>query len=67
MKYSFKLRRIQAGLKQVDVAHELGVRQTTVSMWETDKSLPRTDLLPRIAKLYGCTVGELLISDEKPA
>jgi len=56
----FKEARIRAAIKQGNVAKELGVRQSTVSMWETGNNMPRAELLPKIAKLYNCTVDELL-------
>jgi len=55
-----KKTRIASGLTQTDVAKELGLNQSTVSMWETGTSMPNPRLLPEIAKLYHCTVDELL-------
>ena len=52
--------REQAGLKQVEVARKLGLSNSTISMWETGDALPRAELLPKIAKLYNCSVDELL-------
>ena len=45
---------------QKEVAKVLGVRESTVSKWERGEAKPRADKLPRIAKLYGCTIDELL-------
>ena len=56
----FKEKRISASLTQNEAALQLGVGRTTISMWETGESLPRADLLPKIASLYACTVDELL-------
>jgi transcriptional regulator with XRE-family HTH domain len=47
-------------LTQIQVAKELGISNTTVSMWETGNALPSAKLLPKIAALYNCTVDELL-------
>jgi transcriptional regulator with XRE-family HTH domain len=58
--FPFKIYREASGLKQVDVARRLGIKQSTVSMWETGTSRPRVTMLPLIAKLYGCTVDALL-------
>ena len=60
MKRQFKELRDLAKLQQVDVAKILNVEQSTVSMWENGNSLPRADMLPKIAALYNCTVDELL-------
>ena len=51
--------RERQGLTQQEVAAALHVEQSSVSMWETGKTTPRADMLPRIAKLLGCTVGDL--------
>lgn len=60
-----KLRLRGAIPTQREVAKALGIKSAAVSKWETGVSKPRTSMLPRIAKLYGCTVEELLeeISD----
>ena len=57
---NIKEAREKAGFTQQDLADELGVSQSTVAMWETQKSLPRTDKLPALAKILGCTIDELL-------
>lgn len=56
--------RRRAGMLQRQVAEELGVSMGTVAMWDTGRNRPRADMLPRIAKLYNCTVDELLREDE---
>lgn len=61
---NIKEAREKAGLTQQDLANELGVGQSTVAMWETQKSLPRTDKLPALAKILGCTIDELLKKEE---
>lgn len=60
MKTIFKEKREMAKLKQREVAEKLNISQSTISMWETGESLPRAELLPKIATLYDCTVDELL-------
>lgn len=45
---------------QKEVAKALGVGQSAVSKWEKGLAKPRADKLPAIAKLYGCTIEELL-------
>lgn len=54
-----ELRELQ-GLKQIDVCPILNVTQGLVSQWETGKSSPRIELLPKLADLYNCTIDELL-------
>ena len=57
---AFKNAREKIGMTQQAAADELGVDRTTITKWETGKSLPRAELLPKIAKLYGCSVADLL-------
>lgn len=54
-------RRLRGAIpSQVDAAKALGVRPSAVSKWERGLSKPRIEKLPAIAKLYGCTVEDLL-------
>lgn len=57
---SFKIMRERAGLTQIQVSEKLGVPQSTIASWETDRALPRADKLIDIAKLLNCTIEELL-------
>ena len=57
---SFKEQRKRAGLTQMEVAKQLGVTDSAVNQWETGKTLPNVKRLGELAKLYGCTVDELL-------
>ncbi len=52
---------------QREVAKALGIKGSAVSKWENGLSKPRASLLPAIAKLYGCTVDELLSDDDDNA
>ena len=51
--------RERAEITQKEMADCLGVKQSAVSMWETGAALPRADMLPKIAKLLGCTISDL--------
>lgn len=57
--------RRRAGLLQRQVAQALNVSLGTVAMWDTGRNKPRADMLPKIAKLYGCTVDDLLEDDNE--
>lgn len=48
-----------AKLTQKATAEKMNVRQSTVSMWESGEAFPRSDKLPLLAKLLGCTVDDL--------
>ena len=54
-------------LSQKALSEILGVGQSAVAMWETGQSLPRTELLPRLAEVLGCTVDELLVKEKAPS
>lgn len=47
-------------LKQDELAEVLGVSPQAVSKWENDISCPDIMLLPKLAKILGATVDELL-------
>lgn len=47
-------------MTQEELSSLLNVSRTTVTMWETGKALPRAELLPNLAQILGCTVDELL-------
>ncbi|WP_346705302.1 helix-turn-helix transcriptional regulator [uncultured Agathobaculum sp.] len=65
---SIKCKRESAGWTQARLARELGISRATVAMWETGKSRPRYDMLPKIARLLGCTIDELYADEpEKEA
>ena len=55
-----KKAREKAGLTQQELADKLGVGQSAVAMWESQKALPRTDKLPVLAKVLKCSVSALL-------
>lgn len=61
---SFRRCRRMADITQKDASIALGVSQSTVALWDMGKTKPRAALLPKVAKLYGCTVDELLAPDE---
>lgn len=63
--------RKRAGLSQGDVAERLNVSRQAVSRWETGLTVPATDNLSCLSKLYGVTLDELLsysaaLPPEKP-
>lgn len=51
--------RDRAGITQAALAEELGTTQACIASWETSASVPRTDKLPKIAKILGCSINEL--------
>lgn len=56
---ALKAFRERKGLSQSDVANVLGVSRSTVAMWETSGSCPRSKNLTQLADMFGCTIDEL--------
>ena len=59
MKEALTYRRQAVNLTQAQVAAILQVDRTTVTKWETGESAPKVPMLPRLAALYKCTIGDL--------
>lgn len=57
---SLKEMRKKAGLTAREVANAVGVSFQNVYNWEAGSYLPRAGQLSELARLYGCTVDELL-------
>lgn len=62
---AIKTLREKAGFTQQQLGEMLGVRQSTVAMWETGGSSPRTDKLPELARILGCMIDELYGGGER--
>ncbi|MDR2492335.1 MAG: helix-turn-helix transcriptional regulator [Coriobacteriales bacterium] len=54
-----ELRR-QKGYSQEELAEQLGISRQAVSKWERAESSPDTDNLIALARLYGCSLDDLL-------
>ena len=57
---ALKKLRLRSGMTQKELAEKLHVTQVTVSQWERGGSYPKARKLPEIARLFECTVDELL-------
>lgn len=57
---TLKERRMNAGLRQEDVAKLLEVDQAAVSYWESGKTKPVRKYREKLAKLYRCQAEDLL-------
>lgn len=60
MKNRFRELRERRDLSQEEVAKVLGVNRTAVVKWETGANKPRLDKVVELAKLFRCTVDDLL-------
>ena len=52
--------RLDANLSQAELGKKVGVKQSTVAMWETGVNTPSIAVLLKLAALFNCTVDELL-------
>ena len=59
-----------AGLTQVEFAKLVGETQQNITFWEHSEKPPRSDVLPKMAKVLGCSVEQLLgispLADRRP-
>lgn len=58
--------RLRLGLSQAGLGEKLGVSRQAVSRWEADGSVPDTDKLIALSKLFGLTLNELLQVENPP-
>ena len=56
----FRRARKAAGLSARDVAKVMKVSHVAVFYWESGQTHPVASKLPKLARLYGCSVDELL-------
>ena len=56
--------RKEKGLTQEDLAQPMGISPQAVSKWENDQTCPDISALPKLARLFGVTVDELLEGKE---
>jgi transcriptional regulator with XRE-family HTH domain len=56
----FKDLRQKNKITQQGLAKKLEVKQSTVAMWETGKSFPRFDMLPKLSKILNISIEELV-------
>ena len=64
---AFKVKqiRLERGLTVPAVASAMGVSQQAVGKWERGEAMPRAELLPKLAKLLDCKIGDMF--DESDA
>lgn len=57
---SFKAAREKANISQAAIAKAFSVSRAAVSLWDSGKRTPTASKLVAIAKMFGCSVEELL-------
>ena len=62
-----RLAREMAGWSQIEVADRLGIRQVTVSHWETGETTPSPYYCQRLSHLFGKTLDELDLAARNPS
>lgn len=58
----FYQHRRKASLTQEQLAELLGVSRVIISTWESGRKMPSWTHLVKLAKLYGCTLDELVVT-----
>ena len=65
--HNIKVLREKCGLSQRKVADLMDVSQQAVARWENGEAKPRADVLPKLARVLGCTIDELFRAPQKEA
>lgn len=47
------------GMSQTELARALNLTTQAVGAWEVGRNVPKTEMLPRLAAVLGCTIDEL--------
>lgn len=58
-KITLKAARVNAGLRQKEVAEILGVSNKTLSSWESGETFPRADQVAKLCSLYRLTYNDI--------
>lgn len=49
------------GLSQVELAEKIGVRNTTISSWETNRTEPTMKDVVKLCEIFDCKVNDLVV------
>lgn len=55
--------RKQLGLSQEELARLVGVKQASISLWESSRGDPTAKNIRKMLKIFNCTSGELFGDD----
>ncbi len=47
-------------MTQIQLSNVLGVKRSTLSMWEINKSYPSVEMLIKMSEIFKCTLDELV-------
>jgi transcriptional regulator with XRE-family HTH domain len=59
-KMNIKERRKSKNMTQEELSQALGVKRSTIAMWESGENEPRLSMLVRLSQVLGCTPNDLL-------
>ncbi len=62
---NLRVRRGDVNMTQKAFADAVGVKQATVSLWESGVIYPTADKLPVIARVLRCSIDDLFSEEEK--
>ncbi len=62
-KVAGRLLRLRGMRSQEEVAAALGIRQSTLAMYERGARMPRDEIKLALARYYGCSVEDLFFSE----
>ena len=62
---NLRVRRGDVNMTQKAFADAVGVKQATVSLWESGIIYPTADKLPAIARVLRCSIDDLFSEEEK--
>ncbi|WP_101772368.1 helix-turn-helix transcriptional regulator [Peptostreptococcus faecalis] len=62
MDIGYKLIKLRGDKTQAEVADDIGVTKSALSMYERDERVPRDEIKIRLAKYYGVGVEELFFT-----
>lgn len=68
MKNYIRSERVRLGMTARELADEVGVSESTITAWESDKREPSISYLVNLSRTFGCSIDYLLgLSDERKA
>jgi len=58
--------RLAAGMTLQELASIMGVKYPSVQAWETGKTSPTANKLPKLAAVLGCEINDLYGEEQRP-
>ncbi len=64
MQISLRAARVNAKLRQKDVASKMNVDVSTIGKWEKGETVPRCDQFKMLCKIYNCSTDDIIIQNK---